>query len=95
MNLFNLELTTQDMNYTCQIYNITQIKCITTDYDTFLEKFSGVLSVLLLISEILPFIKNIKSNGIVQAVHMNIFYRDEPLTNVSKSRENYGSIHEI
>jgi hypothetical protein len=59
-----------------------------TDYspcstDETLLKPEIILSIFLIISEILPFIKRIKSNGIVQAIHIFIFHNDteesEPL----------------
>ena len=36
-----------------------------------------ILSILLIISEILPFIKHVKSNGILQAIKLFIFNKDK------------------
>jgi len=44
------------------------------------SSFEMILSILLIISEILPFIKSVKSNGLVQAIHFCIFHRDEANT---------------
>ena len=51
---------------------------------------TSMLSILLFISETLPYIKSMKANGIVQSIHMYIFHRDDDDTQDVHIR--YGSI---
>lgn len=47
-----------------------------------------ILLFFLFISEILPFIKKIKANGIIQALHLFIFHNEPETVQI-----NYGSIN--
>ena len=54
------------------------------------QTITSMLSILLFISETLPYIKSMKANGIVQSIHMFIFHRDDDDTQDVHIR--YGSI---
>ena len=41
------------------------------------QTITSMLSILLFISETLPYIKSMKANGIVQSIHMYIFHRND------------------
>jgi hypothetical protein len=43
-----------------------------------------ILTILLIISEILPFIKHVKSNGIIQAIKLFMFHKDKASTEESE-----------
>ena len=41
------------------------------------DTITSILSILLFISEILPYVRSIRANGIIQSIHMFIFHRND------------------
>lgn len=79
----------------CLPCDVAPINCTKLDYENLVsERISTVLSILLFVSEILPFIASVRANGIAQAIHTYLFHRQpEPTTvHVSRSSVDYGSI---
>ena len=56
------------------------------------QTITSMLSILLFISETLPYIKSMKANGIVQSIHMYIFHRNDDEDDTQGVHNRYGSI---
>jgi hypothetical protein len=89
-------VSTLNTNSSCPV---CPINCtIYCDQIVLPDTLSTLISILLLISEVLPFIKNIRANGVVDAIHKFIFHKPdtrstEPTnTLLNKSSVNYNSI---
>ncbi len=75
-------------NSTCPVCPINCSQDIYCEKIVFPETLSTVISILLFISEVLPFIRNIKANGVVDAVHKFIFHSSpDNISNEHSSHE--------
>jgi hypothetical protein len=74
----------------CILCNTTSINSTSpSDEQITTERISAVLSILLFISELLPFLASIKANGIAESIHMILTRRRSELRVQSND---YGSI---